>query len=534
MITRRTALAAGLSAPFLAKAEAAQAQAPSRAETLLLVQEYGPNSLDMQGIGSSQPVNGVALNCYDRLLRFKPVPIPGGGGHQVAMTELEGELAESWQVASDGMSCTFKLRDAKFHSGRPVSAKDVKWSLDRAVSIGGFATTQMNAGSLEKPEQFVALDDRTFRVDFVRKDKLTMPNLAVTIPFVFDSELALKNGGGDPWAKDWLKNNVAGSGAFKVESWKPGVETIYVRNDAWTSGAMPKLRRVIARDIPSPSTRRALIERGDADVSVGLPPKDFKDLIDAGKVKVVGVPIPNGVYGLYLNTKVGPFTDVRLRQAVAWVLPYDKILQASLFGRGVDMSGGPATPKVAWPQPFPYATNLEKAKELAAAAAPGGFSTTLMFDAGNATVAEPMAVLIKEALEPLGIKVEIGKIPGSNFRAEIAKKTNPMVINRFAGWLDYPDYYLFWTMHGSNSIFNIAAYQNPALDKLVDAARFTQDKAEYDRSVIDFVSLVEREVPMIPIAQPTHDIAMQKTIGGYQFQPCREPDFRYFTKGVTG
>ena len=80
MITRRTAIAAGLAAPFVAKGSA-QAQAPGRNETLLLVQEYGPNSLDMQGIGSSQPVNGVALNCYDRLLRFKPVPIPGGGGN---------------------------------------------------------------------------------------------------------------------------------------------------------------------------------------------------------------------------------------------------------------------------------------------------------------------------------------------------------------------------------------------------------------------------------------------------------------------
>jgi peptide/nickel transport system substrate-binding protein len=527
-LTRRTAIAAGLAAPFIGRAAA---QAPSRNETLLLVQEYGPNSLDMQGIGASQPVNGVSLNCYDRLLRFKPVPIPSGGGHQVSMTELEGELAESWQVASDGMSCTFKLRDAKFHSGRPVTAKDVKWSLDRAVSIGGFATTQMNAGSMEKPEQFVALDDKTFRVDFIRKDKLTMPNLAVTIPFVFDSELAIKNSGGDPWAKEWLKNNVAGSGAFKVESWKPGVETIYVRNDAWTSGKLPTLRRIIARDIASPSTRRALIERGDADISYGLPPKDFKDLIDGGKVKVVGVPIPNGVYGLYLNTQVGPFTDVRLRQAVAWVLPYEKILHASLFGRGVDMSGGPATPKAAWPTPFPYKTDLAKAKELAAAAAPGGFSTTLMFDAGNATVVEPMAVLIKEALEPLGIKVEIGKIPGSNFRAEIAKKTNSMVINRFAGWLDYPDYYLFWTLHGANSIFNIASYQNPALDKLVDAARFASDKAEYEKNVVDFVSLAAKDVPLIPIAQPTHDVAMQKTIGGYQFQPCREPDFRYLTKG---
>ena len=497
-ITRRTALAAGLAAPFVARS--ASAQATSRNETLLLVQEYGPNSLDMQGIGASQPVNGVALNCYDRLLRFKPVPIPTGGGNQVSMTELEGELAESWQVASDGMSCTFKLRDAKFHSGRAVTAKDVKWSLDRAVSIGGFATTQMAAGSMEKPEQFVVVDDKTFRIDFIRKDKLTMPNLAVTIPFVFDSELAIKNSGGDPWAKDWLKNNVAGSGAFKVESWKPGVETIYVRNDAWTQGKLPTLRRVVARDIASPSTRRALIERGDADISYGLPPKDFKDLIDAGKVNVVGVPIPNGVYGLYLNTQVGPFTDMRLRQAVAWVLPYEKILQASLFGRGVDMSGGPASPKAAWPTPFPYRTDLAKAKELASAAAPGGFSTTLMFDAGNATVVEPMAVLIKEALEPLGIKVEISKVPGSNFRAEIAKKTNPMVINRFAGWLDYPDYYLFWTLHGANSIFNIASYQNPALDRLVDAARFTADKAEYDRSVAEFVSLAAREVPLIPIA----------------------------------
>ncbi len=527
-ITRRTAIGAALAAPYVAKAAA---QAPTRNETLLLVQEYGPNSLDMQGIGASQPVNGVALNCYDRLLRFKPVPIPGGGGHQVRMTELEGELAESWQVASDGMSCTFKLREAAFHSGRPVSARDVKWSLDRAVSIGGFATTQMNAGSMEKPEQFVALDDKTFRVDFVRKDKMTLPNLAVTIPFVFDSELAVKNSGGDPWAKDWLKNNVAGSGAYRVESWKPGVETIYVRNDAWASGRKPALRRVIARDIPSPSTRRALIERGDADISYGLPPKDFKDLIDAGKVQVVGVPIPNGIWSLYLNTQVGPFADVRLRQAVAWAMPYDKMLQASLFGRGVGLSGGAPTPTTAWPQPYPYRTDLAKAKELVAAAAPGGLSTTLLFDAGTATVSEPMSVLIKESLAAIGITVEISKVPGSNFRGEISKKTNPMVLNRFAGWLDYPEYYLFWTLHGNNSIFNIASYQNPALDKLVDQARFSSDQGVYDRSVVDFVTLVEREVPMIPIAQPTHDVAMQKAIGGYQFQPCREPDFRYLTKG---
>src|SRR5260221_6754754 len=96
---------------------------------------------------------------------------------------LKPELAESWQMAPDGMAVTFKLRkDAKFHDGTPVTAKDVKWSFDRAVTVGGFPTFQMKAGSLEKPEQFTAVDEHSFRVDFLRKDKLTMMDMAVAGP----------------------------------------------------------------------------------------------------------------------------------------------------------------------------------------------------------------------------------------------------------------------------------------------------------------------------------------------------------------
>ncbi len=113
--------AAAVAAPYVSIRSAA-AQSPSRKETLLLVQEYGPNSLDMQGIGSAQPVNGVALNCYDRLVRFKRKPF-ADGIMSFDINSLEPELAESWQESSDGTSCTFKLRDAKFHGGRPVTAK---------------------------------------------------------------------------------------------------------------------------------------------------------------------------------------------------------------------------------------------------------------------------------------------------------------------------------------------------------------------------------------------------------------------------
>ncbi len=141
-----------------------------------------------------------------------------------------------------------------------------------------------------------------------------------------------------------------------------------------------------------------------------------------------------------------------------------------------------------------------------------------------------MAVLIKESLAQIGITVELSKIPGANFRGELNKKTAPMVINRFGGWLDYPDYFFFWNYHGNNSIFNIASYQNPAMDKQIDAARFAPDQAAYDNNVRGFLQTGMTEVPMVPICQPFHDVAMQKSIGGYQFWPCREPDFRYLTK----
>jgi len=92
------------------------------------------------------------------------------------------------------MSVTFRLRkDATFHDGTPVTARDVKWSLDRAVSVGGFPTFQMKAGSLEKPEQFVVLDEHTVRVDFLRKDRLTVPDLAVIVPCIVNSGLVQKN-----------------------------------------------------------------------------------------------------------------------------------------------------------------------------------------------------------------------------------------------------------------------------------------------------------------------------------------------------
>jgi peptide/nickel transport system substrate-binding protein len=533
-LNRRHFLQTTLATASVAAFRIPDADAQTRSETLLVVQELGPNSLDMQGVGSNQTVNGLSWNCYDRLLSYAPKTLPDGTP-SYDREKLAPELAESWEVAADGMSCTFKLRkDAKFHDGTPVTAGDVKWSFDRAVKVGGFPTFQMSAGSLEKPEQFVAVDDHTFRIDYVRKDKMLLFNVAVVVPFIINSQLAQKNATPeDPWSLAWLRNNEAGGGAYRIESWKPGTETIFTRYDDWKSGPLPKLKRIIARDIPSAGTRRATLERGDADLSSGFAPRDFDQIIKEGKVKVSSVPIPNALWYLALNTAKPPFDNVKLRQALAWAMPYEQIQSSAFFGRAVPMYGGAAEiTKPVWPQPFPYVTDLDRAKALMKEAGfATGLETTLSLDTGTATVGEPTIVLIQESLAKIGIKADISKIPGANWRTTLNKKELPLALNRFSGWLDYPEYYFYWNFHGNNSIFNISSYQNKEMDALIDTARFTTDAAEYEKSVKAFIALCARDVPVIPLNQPIHDVAMQKNISGYEFWFHREPDYRQFAKG---
>jgi peptide/nickel transport system substrate-binding protein len=513
---------------------AARAQARPK-DVLVVANEFGPNSLDIHTVGANRPSYGVSWLCYDRLMTYGKKTLPDG---RVVYdrNKLEPELAESWQIAPDGNSVTFKLRrNAKFHDGTPVTAKDVKWSFDRAVSVGGFPTFQMAAGSLEKPEQFEVVDEHTFRVKFIRRDKLTMNDLAVPVPGIYHSELVKKNATAqDPWGLAFTRNNVAGGGAFKVEAFRPGQEIIYVRNDDWKSGPLPKLRRVIQREVPNAGNRRALLLKGDIDVTFDLPPKDFSELAsDAAAVKVSSTPIENAMFYLGMNTTKAPFDNPKIRQAVAWALPYDKLYANALYGRGIKLYGA-ASPKVtttAWPQATAYKSDLAKAKALMAEAGAGaGFETTLSLDLGGATVGEPMAILVQEALAQIGIKVQINKIPGATWRSALLKKDMPMIVNRFGGWLDFPEYFFFWCYHGQNAVFNTMSYQNPKLDKIIDNARFAESRTLYDAFVKDMVQIAFDEVPRVPLFQPTMDVAMQKDVLGYQYWFHLQPDYRQLYK----
>jgi peptide/nickel transport system substrate-binding protein len=225
-----------------------------------------------------------------------------------------------------------------------------------------------------------------------------------------------------------------------------------------------------------------------------------------------------------------------MRQAVAYALPYQKIMDAVMFGLAKPLFGEKdnVAHGLGWPQQHGYTTDIAKAKSLMAEAGfPNGLDTTLSFDLASAVTDEPTCVLIQEALAQNGIRTTINKIPGANWRSELLKKEMPLIVNFFSGWLDYPEYFFFWCYHGQNAVFNTMSYRDKEMDAFIDAARQAaaeNDAAGYEKDVKGFIDKSFADVPRIPLYQPYLNVAMQKNVSGYRYWFHRQLDYRSLVK----
>ena len=147
------------------------AMAQTRAESLRILSEAGPNSFDTIGVGVNRNAIQATWNVYDRLVRFGTKTQPDGTLYYDYYA-IEGELAERWVISDDKRSITFHLRrDATFHDGTPVTSADVKWSLDRVVSIA-IGKSQFSTGSMTEPSQFEIIDTHTIKITTPKPDPL--------------------------------------------------------------------------------------------------------------------------------------------------------------------------------------------------------------------------------------------------------------------------------------------------------------------------------------------------------------------------
>ncbi len=502
--------------------------AQTRAESLRILSEAGPNSFDPIGVGVNRNAIQLHWNVYDRLVAFGAKK-RDDGTLVYDYFAIEPELAERYELSDEGTTLTFFLRrDATFHDGSAVTAEDVKWSLDRVLA-SPIGKSQFKTGSLTSVDQFVVVDERTIKITTPRADRFTLPNLALTYPIIVNAKVAKAHAtDADPWANEWLKSNVAGGGPFKLEAFTPGQSLRLSRFEEWRNGPAPGFQRVLWQVAPSAQARRSSLEKGDSDIVQDLPPQDAASLAADPRLKVVGVPMAGAFQFIGMNGRIKPFDNVKVRQAIAYALPYEQMFDAALFRRGRPLFGGkPGEPDtIEFPQPLGYSTDPDRAKALLAEAGlADGFETTFSFELSNAQIGEPVALLVQEALGKIGIKVAIDKAPAGQLGTLLEKKEVPFFFEGSAAFLADPDYF-FRIFYNGSTRWNFGSYQNPEFAALVDKTRFETDKAAYERDVKRMIALAKQDVPIILLWQPALDTGMQRSVDGYKYEFHRQLELR--------
>ncbi len=537
-LNRRTVLQGASGAALLAGVPglaAAQSPAPaSRAETLRYVTGNTINTLDTTMPGATREAFGLCMTVYDRLFAFGRKRL--GADWTFDPDTIRPELAQGYAMSEDRRTITITLRpDATWHDGSPVTAEDVKWSLDRAVSAKSLAPPQLSTGSLTSPEQFRIVDAHTLTVSLDKPDRLALANLCVPYAIMVNSRLAKQHASeADPWAMEWMKANTAAGGAYIVESHTPGQSTVIRRNESWKGGAdgLASFRRVIIQTVPEPATRANLLDRGDADLCIDLAASDIATLEHSAHARVASIAQSNGFTHITMNTQMKPFDNPKVRQAVAAALPYQDMFKAAIFGRGRALfdASWTAPPDSAFPQPMPNRTDLARAKQLLAEAGmPDGFATPFAFSTGQAATAEPLAALLKESLGKVGIRVDIQKKSDAEFNTLEAGKTMPFYTDGATAWLPYT-YYFFYLYFTRDQRWNYSSWIEPQMAALTGDARYQTDSAKYDADCRHMIELFTAQTPLVMLWQPNQDAVMSKSVQGYTYQFYRQADFRTLSR----
>jgi peptide/nickel transport system substrate-binding protein len=180
----------------------------------------------------------VSRNVYGKLVNFDPADLKAG---------YQPDLATAWEVSEDGRTITFTMREGvQFHSGNPVRAEDAAFSLQRAVILqktpsfilAQFGFTPENAAETIRVEggKLLLTTDKRYASSFV------LNCLTAVIGGIVDKELVMANEVDGDMGNAWLRSNTAGSGAYKLVSWKPNESVTLSSNPDFTSTGLRRHR----------------------------------------------------------------------------------------------------------------------------------------------------------------------------------------------------------------------------------------------------------------------------------------------------
>jgi peptide/nickel transport system substrate-binding protein len=232
--------------------------------------------------------------------------------------EIVCDLCESWTVSPDGKTYTFRLRQAQWHDGHPVTAEDIKFSLDRIAEPGAIRVRTGVFRTFYEHQSAQVLDDRTIRVPIKFASPLFLENLASEYMKMYPKHVAQGLSPEDAQQPGKL----IGSGPWKLKEFKPHISIEYVRNPHYFKKGLPFFDGMIFTIIRDYNRRLAAMQVGQAHTTEGptigtYGNEDPMRMQRETKGKVRGIYIPEAVQTyLVLHMNKPPFDDPRVRRAV--------------------------------------------------------------------------------------------------------------------------------------------------------------------------------------------------------------------------
>lgn len=432
-------------------------------------------------VGSKGSDSVAVLNMYDTLT------FPNSDG------TISPNVAESWDVSDDAMVYTFHLRDdVKFHSGNPLTASDIKYSMDRLMTIGeGFA--YIFSGVVK---DVTVIDDKTVQFN-LNVPSGTLPGMLIRL-YILD-EKAVKEyteasgdyGDNGDYGKKWLLTNDAGSGPYQVREMKTEEYLVMERYDdywkGWEEGTPESVKLVGGLE---ETAQRTMISRGELDISSDALTEDTYNAMDNMNDVDVIRSLSGVNVNLMLNTKLAPTDDIHVRKAMVYAVDYDTIVNDIYVGS--NKSTGPVvagmTAAALSESDMPYKLDKEKAMEELKQSPyydqliNGEMTINFTYCTEGGEQQKKLALLIQSEMAELGVTVEItGKTFATMMTDADAVDTTPNAsIVAFApSYLDAGS--ILKTRYSSSSTGSweqMEWLQDSEIDALIDDALITVDEQE--------------------------------------------------------
>lgn len=441
-----------------------------------------------------------------------------GGAREVDPEKIEPRLAESWEIADDGLSVLFTLRQGVLSNwGNELTAEDVKWSWDKSFDqerTGNFIAEVSNVTGVE------VVDTYQVRLTLSAPSPILLRALTLYTPSIYDSTEMKKHATpDDPWALEWIKTHSAGFGPYYVSEVKAGSEAVFKANENYYRDA-PHFTTVIYQSVPEAATRVQLLEAGEVDWVEELTFKQLSDLQGSEGVKVQSV-AGNFQARALMNQKYPPFDDPLVRQAMNYATPHEQILDNVFEGLATQARGPlPATIPCSNPDLWEYETDVEKAKELLAEAGhPNGLDVTMEYSGLN-WWEEPLAVQIKDGVAEAGINVDLQRIPDADMqaRAAITERDLPFFTYYEQSIVLDPGYSMLLTSTPQGA-GNRNGYENPEVTKLVEEANTLLDEDRRCELIQQAQEIHLADATWIYSAEIGAHEAMAEDINGWVWHP---------------